>query len=60
MPFMDGYEATQNIRQLIHENGLQQPIIIAVTGHSETIYEERALDSGMNLVLHKPVNSIEL
>lgn len=30
-------------------------MIIAVTGHSEKIYEEKALNSGMNLVLNKPV-----
>ena len=35
MPFMDGYEATQKIRQLYFDNGLTQPIISALTGHTE-------------------------
>ena len=33
---------------------------MAVTGHSEVSYVERALDSGMNLVLPKPVKADEL
>ena len=35
MPMMDGYEATQIIRRLLHQNGIDQPIISAVTGHTE-------------------------
>mmetsp|Transcript_9107 Transcript_9107/g.15361 ORF Transcript_9107/g.15361 Transcript_9107/m.15361 type:complete len:101 (-) Transcript_9107:19-321(-) len=55
MPIMDGYDATTKIRQYIYEQGLAQPIISAVTGHSEQSYVERAYDSGMNQVLSKPV-----
>ena len=35
MPFMDGYETTQRIRQMIFSEQLPQPIISAVTGHTE-------------------------
>jgi len=35
MPFMDGYETTQKIRDMIYSEGLPQPIICAVTGHTE-------------------------
>ena len=35
MPVMDGYEATEAIRRYVFEVGLPQPIISAVTGHSE-------------------------
>ena len=31
-----------------------------MTGHSEASYVERAFNSGINLVLHKPVNVDEL
>ena len=55
MPVMDGYDATQEIRQLLFDKNLEQPIIVAVTGHSEPSYIERALDSGMNAVFSKPV-----
>jgi len=35
MPFMDGYEATDKIRQYLFEKNILQPIIIGVTGHTE-------------------------
>jgi CheY-like chemotaxis protein len=35
MPIMDGYDATKEIRKFIHNAELPQPIISAVTGHSE-------------------------
>jgi len=60
MPFMDGYEATDKIRQYLFENNILQPIIIGVTGHTEDSYIQRALDSGMNEVLFKPCNSMDL
>jgi len=56
MPMMDGYEATQMIREYVHSKGLPQPIIIAVTGHCEDSYVKRAIASGMNEVSSKPVD----
>jgi len=42
MPFMDGFECSLKIRQLLHEHfGLRnedQPLISAVTGHVEPQY----------------------
>mmetsp|Transcript_515 Transcript_515/g.998 ORF Transcript_515/g.998 Transcript_515/m.998 type:complete len:129 (+) Transcript_515:677-1063(+) len=38
MPKMDGYQATSAIRHFLHVSGLPQPIISAVTGHSESSY----------------------
>lgn len=60
MPHMDGYEATARIRDYLHEQGLVQPIISAVTGHTEQMYVKKAIDSGMNQVLSKPVNHLRL
>ena len=60
MPVMDGYDATQAIRQFLFDQNLEQPIIVAVTGHSEPSYIERALDSGMNAVFSKPVAQNQL
>jgi two-component system, sensor histidine kinase RetS len=57
MPFMDGYEATEQIRKLFSDNHIQrsrQPKIIAVTGHVEQEYVKRALVSGMDKVYPKP------
>ena len=56
MPVMDGYESTQQIRAFIEEMNLPQPIISAVTGHSEQSYVRRSILSGMNQVLSKPVD----
>lgn len=55
MPIMDGCEATSRIRLYLQELSIRQPMIVAVTGHSEEAYVQKALDSGMNEVLIKPV-----
>ena len=60
MPFMDGYEATGKIRQYLFDRAILQPIIIGVTGHTEDVYIQRALDSGMNEVLFKPCDINDL
>ena len=60
MPIMDGYEATDKIREFLYLQGIIQPLIVAVTGHSEESYVERALNSGINYVLSKPVTSQQL
>ena len=54
---MDGYEATRQIRQFLKIQGAKQPIISAITGHTEPSYVEKAFNSGMNQVLSKPINS---
>jgi CheY-like chemotaxis protein len=48
MPFMDGYEATHKIREIFYKGGAKQPIICAVTGHTESQYVQMAFKSGMN------------
>jgi CheY-like chemotaxis protein len=55
MPVMDGYEATDKIRSFLFENKIEQPLIIAVTAHSEKHYVGRAINAGMNQVFSKPV-----
>ena len=60
MPIMDGSEATKQIRDFLYENKIVQPLIIGVTGHTESEYISRALDSGMNQVLSKPLNGNKL
>ena len=48
MPFMDGYDATTAIREFLFEKKIRQPIISAITGHTEQSYVNRAINSGMN------------
>ena len=59
MPFMDGYEATKKIRRLYNQRKMateNQPKIIAITGHIENEYVDRALASGMDKILQKPLH----
>lgn len=42
---MDGYEATDKIREYLYNLGIEQPIITAVTGHTEQPYIEKAIMS---------------
>jgi len=60
MPFLDGYEATILIREFLYSQGIKQPIIVAITGHSEPEYVKRAINAGMNQVLSKPVETLAL
>lgn len=55
MPFMDGYTATKKIRKLYANIGADQPKIIAITGHVEPEYVQKALGSGMDKVYQKPL-----
>lgn len=57
MPIMDGYESCNKIRSYLKSLDLAQPLILAVTGHTEQNYVERAINCGMNLVLSKPINA---
>ena len=59
MPFLDGYEATKQMRMLWRQEGIErqnQPKIMAVTGHVEKEYLAKAIESGMDKVYSKPLN----
>ena len=62
MPFMDGYDATKNIKKMYRspdfDNSLE-PQIFGVTGHVEKEYIIRALNNGMTKVFAKPLKMIE-
>jgi len=38
MPIMNGFEASDKIRKFIRINQLEQPLIVACTGHTEEEY----------------------
>ena len=56
MPQLDGYQATMQIREYLYYKGLTQPIISAITGSTEQIYIDKAINAGMNQVLSKPTS----
>ena len=58
MPFLDGYEATKRIRNLFNKLEIprsSQPKIVAITGHVEKEYIQKAIYSGMDEVFPKPL-----
>lgn len=56
MPEMDGYEATRQIRQLEANQQVSAVKIIALTAHAFDEFKQKALDSGMNGHLAKPIS----
>lgn len=55
MPYMDGYEATRNIRKISTEVP-----IIAVTAYAFSSDKERIMENGFNSYVSKPVNADRL
>jgi CheY-like chemotaxis protein len=56
MPHLDGYEATQQIRDFYDSFNASQPYIIACTGHVESSYIDKAWAYKMDEVLGKPAS----
>ncbi|MCR5830250.1 MAG: response regulator [Lachnospiraceae bacterium] len=59
MPYMDGYKATAEIRHLPYKKIRNIPII-AMTANAFEEDKKRAINSGMNDHLTKPINNKEL
>lgn len=45
MPIMDGYDSTVQIRKYYTKNHIDQPKIIALTGHTEDLYIKKAFEN---------------
>ena len=60
MPKMDGFEATRQIRAWEVDNGVPKVEIVALTAHALPEHNDRAIESGMNTVLHKPIEIQQL
>lgn len=59
MPEMDGMQATQAIRQTFPEPIASMPIL-ALTASANPVDQDRCLASGMNDVVHKPLDEQQL
>jgi two-component system, cell cycle response regulator DivK len=57
MPGLDGFEAT---RMLKDDAATRHITIVALTGHCEQHYRDRALDAGVDLFLTKPCLPMDL
>ena len=55
MPRVDGYEASIKIREFLRENNMNQPKIIACTGHIEEEYKIKAWRYQIDEIISKPI-----
>ena len=57
MPVMDGWEATERIRSNEQLNSVEKPVkIVALSAHVIAEPQEKALASGMDRFIAKPVD----
>ena len=56
MPIMDGFVEAQKIRDFYNSKKAPQPMIVAITGHVEEAYIEKAWQHEIDEVVPKPVN----
>lgn len=56
MPIMDGFEASDRIRNFLAIRNVTQPKIIACTGHTDDEYIRKAWSHKMDEFLMKPTN----
>lgn len=57
MPEMDGFEATRTIRKYADDDWVP---IVFLSAHDEDDYVQQALDTGADVYLKKPINSVQL
>ena len=54
MPGMNGYDAAIQIREYCDDKNIEQPYIVAITGHTEDNYVKKAFESRVDEIMSKP------
>ena len=57
MPHIDGFKASLIIRELHRQLGIQEPLIVACTGHTEDEFVQKAWKHEIDELLPKPIKS---
>ena len=57
MPVLNGYQATDAIREFMRNNNLLQPRVVGCTGHTEEEYIQKAWKHQFDEIVPKPVNA---
>ncbi|CAK91632.1 unnamed protein product (macronuclear) [Paramecium tetraurelia] len=60
MPIMDGFDTVRNLKKMMHENQIPKGICIANTGYADLESKQKALNSGMDFYMIKPIEIKEL
>ncbi|CAD8072341.1 unnamed protein product [Paramecium primaurelia] len=60
MPIMDGFDTVLNLKKMMHENQIPKGICIANTGYADLESKQKALNSGMDFYMIKPIQIKEL
>ena len=61
MPGLDGLQTTAEIRKICKANNIKaRPMIICLTAYTEEEYRRRALESGMDDFMTKPITNDKL
>ena len=50
MPEINGPEACRQIREMLYFEEIDQPIVVAVIGHSDERFIQESIEAGMNTV----------
>ena len=56
MPLMDGYTATEHIKDIINAENIAPCVVIAVTAYADPKNTEMCARAGMDMVLSKPIS----
>jgi signal transduction histidine kinase/CheY-like chemotaxis protein len=60
MPVMNGFVASEKIREIEQNRGLKRQTVIALSAHTDSHFARRCYQAGMDAVLAKPFKSADI